>query len=71
MLILAILLSACLFLAGCDTSTYPPKPSPLHYARVDPKQCALGCCRCGHRPVARAVPARKHQPHSHERLQER
>ena len=60
-----LILSACFFLAGCDTSTQPAKPSPLHYARVGPRQCALGCCRCRHRPVAHAVPVRKRQPHSH------
>ena len=71
MRILTVFLSACLFLAGCDANTQPPKPSPSHYARVVPKQCALGCCRCRHRQAARAVPVRKHQPHSQERLQER
>jgi hypothetical protein len=64
MRIVILLLSACFFLVGCDTSTQPPKPSPLHYARVVSNQCALGCCRCRHRSVARAVPTRKHQPHS-------
>ncbi len=62
---LTILLFACFFMAGCDTSTQSLKPSPLHYARVVPNQCALGCCRCKDRQVARAITARKHQPRSH------
>ena len=65
MRILTLLLSACFFMAGCNMSTQLPKPSPLHYARVGPKQCASDCCRRKHRPAVRAVPARKHQSHSH------
>ena len=58
-----LILSACFFLTGCDTSTQPPKPSPLHYARVVSRQCALGCCRRRHRLVTHSVRKSKLHPH--------
>lgn len=64
MRIILVILCACCLATGCGDTPQPPKPSPLHYVRIGPRQCALSCCRCKHRPVARAVPARKHQPHS-------
>ncbi len=62
MRIIVVTLCACFFLAGCDMSTQSPKPSPLHYARIDPKQCALGCCWCKRHHIARAVPIRHPSP---------
>ncbi len=65
MRLLATILCACCLATGCDDTSQPPKPSPLHYAHIHLGQCALGCCRYSRKHSVPKIAIAKHQPHSH------
>ncbi len=57
------ILCACCLATGCGDTAQPLKPSPLHSARINSKQCASDCCRRKHWPVTHSVRKSKLHPH--------